>query len=255
MSVLSHLEYRFNFFTDTVLHPVLVAALEMAIWSAIIAASGDALFGGFTQDSYISYALWAAFFGRNAANWMYEYRMVFEIDTGTVNSLLVRPYSFYEYYMSQFFGYKLVGSMVSIAIPLSVTMMMDGTTNHSRLPLAILLQLFYLLLVHTMSFIVASLGFFLTRVHAFVEVKNIALFMLTGELFPLDLIPEPYRVWIVNLPFANAVFTPVGYLTGRLEIDAVLRGLASTFVGLLVFGSIAAVLWNSGRRRYSGTGA
>jgi ABC-2 type transport system permease protein len=79
--------------------------------------------------------------------------------------------------------------------------------------------------------------------------------MLTGELFPLDLVPEPYRTWVISLPFANAVYIPVGYLTGRFGIEVVVNGVISILVSLAVLAVFSRFLWINGRRRYSGTGA
>lgn len=228
----------------------------MTIWSAIISSTGQESFGGFSRDSYIAYALWAAFFGRIGANWMYEYRMIEEIESGSVNGVLVRPISFYEYYLSQFMSYKLLTTFISFLVPLFFTLtVFSGPTLHSRLPLACAVLVLYLILVHTISFSVATLSFFLTRVHGFTLAKNIGLTILTGELFPLDLVPDPYRSWLLWLPFSNSVYVPVGYLTGRLGIEDVARGVLSILIGLPFFGAIAVFAWRAGVRRYSGTGA
>lgn len=253
--MLAQTEYRFNFLTDTIVQPAIIAVIEVAIWSAIIGSTDEGSLGGFGRESYIAYALWAAFFARIGANWMYEYRMVSEIDTGAVNSVLTRPISFYEYYLSQFMGYKLATTAVSLLIPFAVTLFYGGPTIHSRLPLACAVQVLYLVLVHTISFTVASLGFFLNRVHGFTTAKNIALSMLTGELYPLDLVPEPFREILLWLPFSNSVYVPVGYLTGRVEVAQVWRGVISIFASLAVMGLIARSAWEAGRRNYSGTGA
>ena len=216
---------------------------------------GTTTLAGYSKESYLAYALWAAFFARISANWMYEFRMVDEIDTGSVNSVLARPISFYEYYLSQFMGYKLLTTVISMIVPLAITLVMTGPTIHSRLPLALAVQILYLVFVYTISFTIASFGFYLNRVHSFTVAKNIALWMLTGELFPLDLVPEPYRTWVISLPFANAVYIPVGYLTGRFGIEIVLNGVISILVSLAVLTVFSRFLWINGRRRYSGTGA
>lgn len=229
--------------------------IEVTIWGAIIRSTGGNTLAGFSRESYIAYALWAAFFSRIGANWMYEFRMIEEIDSGSVNSVLARPISFYEYYLSQFMGYKIATSLISLTVPIAITFFIAGPTQIDRLPIACVLQFFYLILVHTISFSVASLGFFLNRVHGFTVAKNIGLSMLTGELFPLDLVPEPYRHWILSLPFSNSVYIPVGYLTGRLEIDAVKRGLFSILISIAFVAIVSHFLWQAGRRRYSGTGA
>lgn len=234
---------------------MILGVIEVTIWSAIISSTGGSTLGGFNRESYVAYALWAAFFGRIGANWMYEFRMIEEIDSGTVNSVLARPISFYEYYLSQFMGYKFATTAISLIVPIVITFFISGPTQLERLPLACALQIFYLFLVHTISFSIASLGFFLNRVHGFTVAKNIALSMLTGELFPLDLVPEPYRHWIIALPFSNSVYIPVGYLTGRLGIESVTSGFYSIAIGLVLTAVFARFVWLAGRRRYSGTGA
>ncbi len=260
LAVISQLEYRFNFFTDAVIQPTIVGLIEVTIWSAILSSTGQSTLNGFTRGSYLAYALWAAFFARIGANWMYEFRMVEEIESGSVNSILSRPISFFEFYLGQFLGYKVLTSLTSFIVPITITLSLPGlaisdSTILSRLPLAFALQLLYLVLVHIVSFSVASIAFFLNRTYGFTVAKNIILSMLTGELFPLDLVPAPFKQIFLWSPFANSVYVPVGYLTGRLGIDAVERGLLSLGIGIIISGFIASLLWSAGCRRYSGTGA
>lgn len=255
MAVLSQLEYRFNLFTDAVLQPFLTGVIEVTLWSAILASTATGTLAGFPKSSYLAYALWAAFFSRISTNWMYEYRMMEEIDTGTVNSVLARPISFYEYYLGQFMGYKLLTTTISFVVPIAITIAIPGPTQMARLPLALALTLFYLIFAHTMSFAMASFGFFFNRVYALTVAKNIALWALTGELFPLDLVPDGIKQPIIALPFSSAVYIPVGYITGRVDTAQVLRAFASTAAGIVVIGTFAWAIWTAGRRNYSGTGA
>jgi len=263
LAVLSQFEYRFNLIADTVIQPVLTAVVEVALWWALFwsigtaagLAAGEATLGGFGRDYYLSYALWAAFFSRIYASWMYEFRMTEEIDTGAVNSILVRPLGFYEYYLAQFMAYKVMTAAITLSVWLVFTQFFDSQTIFSRLPLALALAFFHLFLVHTISFCIASCAFFYNRVHSFTVAKNISLWMLSGELFPLDLMPEPLRSILINLPFACGVYVPVGYVTGRFGAERVWSGFLSIAIGLVVFGLLASVLWNAGRRRYTGQGA
>ena len=113
------LEYRLNLFVDAALQPTLTAVVEIGLWYVMVSSigTGDSL-GGFSRIYYLHYALWAAFFARISANWMYESRMVDEIQTGTINVLLTRPLSFYEFYLSQFMSYKILTSIASLGIPI-----------------------------------------------------------------------------------------------------------------------------------------
>jgi ABC-2 type transport system permease protein len=255
LAVITNLEYRVNYLTDAVLQPALATLIEITLWIAVFRSAGRAEIGGFTQEYYLAYVLWAAFLGRITTTWMYEYRMIEEIELGTVNSLLARPVSFFEYYLSQFMGYKLVTSAISLVFPLAVSLYFLLPTDFSRLPGALALVFYYLFFVHTLSFCIACLAFRLNKVTSFTVAKNLGLWLFSGELFPLDLLPEPWKGIFISLPFANAVYIPVGYLTGRADHSLLLQGFASATVGIAVAGLVAYGLWRSGLRRYSGTGA
>lgn len=255
MAVLSQLEYRFNLFADAIVQPFLTSIIEITLWSAILASTGSETFAGFPKSSYVAYALWAAFFSRITTNWMYEYRMIDEIETGTVNSILARPISFYEYYLGQFLGYKFLTTAVSIVIPIVIVFFISGPTDLSRLPLSLALISYFLIFAHTLSFAIASFAFYFNRIHSFTVAKNIALWVLMGELFPLDLMPEKIKQVVLALPFASGVYIPVGYLTGRIGADVILQGFISVTAGIAVVGLIANLVWTAGRKAYSGTGA
>jgi ABC-2 type transport system permease protein len=255
LAIVTQLEYRMNLFTDAVFQPTITSAIEVAVWSAIFMAGATTTLAGYGRADYIAYALWAAFFARSTSNWMYEFKMSNEIETGTINGILVRPISFYEYYLGQFLGYKAFTLVLSLVPPSLVTLIWAGPTQLERLPLALLLVFYYLVFIHTLSFIFASLAFFVTRVWSLTVAKNLFLALLTGEIFPLDLLPVGIRDTLVNLPFSSAVYLPVGYLTGRVPLSDLLFGFVSTTAGLAVAAAVALTVWSLGRRSYAGTGA
>ncbi len=237
------------------LQPALSTLIEFTLWFAVFRGLATAELAGFTRENYLAYALWAGFVGRITSNWMYEFRMIEEIDLGSINGLLMRPISFYEYYLSQFMGYKLSSSLFSLGFPVAISLWLGLPTNLSHLPAALLLIVYYLVLAHTVSFCVAALAFRLNKVHGITMAKNLGLWLFSGELFPLDLLPAGWKTFMLALPFANAVYIPVGYLTGRVDAQLLLQGYFTTTLGLLFFGALAAYLWKSGLRRYTGTGA
>lgn len=181
--------------------------------------------------------------------------MIEEVSSGTVNSLIVRPMSFFEYYLSQFLGYKILIMATSFFIPAIFCYFMELPVLYERLPAALLLILLYLVFALLMSFIISTFAFHLNRVWSLTIAKNLGLWVFTGELFPLDILPDRIKNILIHLPFANAVYIPVGYLTGRLNEPLLLRGFLSTFMGILVLGILGSYLWRQGLKTYSGTGA
>jgi ABC-2 type transport system permease protein len=222
---------------------------------AILTGMGTETLGGFGREYYLAYALWANFVGRATANWMYEFQMVDQIDTGQVNAILVRPISFYEFYLSQFIGYKMLILAASFFIPAAICLIVGAPFHPERLPAMVGMILFYLVFAHTVSFCVACMAFHMNRAHSLTGMKNLTIWILSGELIPLDLFPEPFRSALLHSPFSAAVYLPVSYVTGRVGHAAMLNGFASIALALCAIGLVGAALWKNGIRQYTGTGA
>lgn len=222
---------------------------------AVFRTLGRDEIGGFKLDSYLAYALWAPFFARAASNWMYEFRMCAEIEYGTVNTIFTRPITFFEYYWSQFFSYKLITIATSLWVPIVACTYFNFPVKFEMLPWALALMLYYLIFVYLMSYVVCCFAFFMTKTSSITMAKNLALWTLSGELVPFDIAPEPYRSILMNLPFAHGVYTPVGMLTGRLGLEAFQNAMVSTTYGILILGTVCWFLWRRGIRIYTGTGA
>ncbi len=255
LAIVSNLEYRLNYFIDAIVQPVLTTGIEILLWFAIFKGANVTTIAGFGRESYLSYAMWAAFFARIATSWMYEYKMIEEVGSGTLNSLLVRPMSFYEYYLSQLMGYKFITTIVSLIVPVVASYFFELPTIYSRLPLAILLCFYYLILVHTISFLISCAAFYFTKISSFTVAKNLFFWILMGELFPLDLLPLNIKKVFLLLPFTAGVFTPVAYVIGRVDIELMIQGFISVTVFLVVLNTLGYFIWNKALGEYTGTGA
>jgi len=255
LAIVSNLEYRLNYFIDAIVQPLLTTGIEVLLWIAVFKGAGKSEILGFTQEYYLSYAMWAAFFSRISTSWMYEFRMIEEVSSGSINSIIVRPFSFYEYYLSQLMGYKFVTTIVSMIVPILVAYLFKWPTHFDRIFLATVLCFYYLILVHTISFIISTVAFHFTKISAFTVAKNLLFWILMGELFPLDLLPENLKDILISLPFASGVFTPVAYITGRVGIEAIYQGFISVTLGIIVLNFFAYLFWKSSIREYTGIGA
>ncbi len=255
LAIISNLEYRFNFFIDSLVQPVLTCFLEVMLWLAIFKGANKETIAGFSQEYYLGYAIWAAFFSRIATSWMYEARMIEEIGSGSINSIIVRPMSFYEYYLSQLLGYKFIITVTSLFAPVIICLAFNLPTDISRVPMAVLLSFYFLIFIHSISFLLSTLAFHFTKINSVTAVKNMILWVMMGDQFPLDLLPEKIAAFFISLPFSSGVFLPVAYITHRVEVDKIFNGFISVTVGLLVVNLIGGYMWRVGLKSYSGTGA
>jgi ABC-2 type transport system permease protein len=255
LAMVTNLQYRFNFFIDALVQPSIAICIETLLWLSIFSMSQNTQIGGFDKNMYLAYVAWAPFLSRIGISWMYEGMMINDVTSGGINITLSRPISFYEYYLSQLMGYKMVTTLVSVTIPLAVSSIFNLPIHYDRLPISFLLIFCYLILVHNLSFIVCSLGFFMNKVNSLTVAKNLSLMFLAGDFIPLDLLPATYANVILKLPFASSVYIPASYITGRVGLDLIQQGFISVFIGIAVSGSICWALWKKGLREYTGTGA
>lgn len=249
------LTYRFNFITDAIIQPVVTAIVEFLLWKAIFRFTSMEKLGEFPPESYYSYALLVSFFARVGSNWMYEFRMIEEIESGNINMILSKPLSFFEYYLIQFYSYKILVLIGSLGVPFLVITWLKYPLHWERIPLALVVTFQYLFVVYCMSYLVAMAAFKMTKVSSLTVAKNLGLWILSGELFPLDLFPSPIKDVFILLPFSCAAYIPVGYLSGRFEIDIMLRSLFINFIWILLFIAPSILIWKRLIRSYSGTGA
>lgn len=255
LAIHSHMEYRLNAIVDWCLNPFISTVIELAMWWTLFGAMGVITLGGFSQEYYLSYITWAVFFARISANWMYEFRMIHEVESGSLNSILVRPNHFYEFYLGQFMGYKIATIAASLWLPAILTLIMKGTSDFTRLPLSILLVIFYLVFTYTLSFCLVTLSFRLTKINSFTVTKNFFIWLASGELFPLDLLPNSIKKIIFYFPFASSCFIPVGYLTHRLDEPIVYQGFIVCIFWTAILALVGSFSWRRGLKLYSGTGA
>jgi len=234
--------------------PLCYFLVEAAFWTGLIEASGNELLGGFPTSYYIGYFLYTIL-QLGSLNWRFERAMIAEINSGAVNALLLRPSSFYEYHMGQLLGQKLITAFVMVPVISFIAWGWGLPFHPERLPIVLLMGISYVILLFSLHFAVAAMAFFFDNVYSLNNTKNMIIWVLTGELMPLDLLPSPIREWVIALPFSCGIYIPAAYLSGRIGTEAFMKGFIGLGAGGVFFGLLARFVWKQGLRRYGGTGA
>ncbi len=254
LGIIAKCEYRFNSLIGIVVLPLVSFGVELAFWLGVFATSGQATIGGYSLPQYVTYLLWIML-QVGSANFRFERVMIQEINTGAVNAFLLRPTSFYEYHLGEFLGNKLMTMIVMLPLMLGISWWWQLPLHYERLLPCLVLGFWYLIMLHTLNFALCSMAFFFDHIYSINTTKNMIIWFLVGELFPLDLLPSPLREWVIALPFSSGIYLPAAYLSGRVSGDALLQGFFSVFVGIMVFGLLGRSIWKQGLKSYSGTGA
>ena len=142
--------------------PLCYFFVEAAFWTGLIKASGNELLGGFPARYYLGYFLYTVL-QLGSMNWRFERAMIAEINNGTVNALLLRPSSFFEYHMGQLLGQKLITALVMLPVISFIAWAWDLPFHADRLPMVFLMGICYVILLFSLHFAVASMAFFLRQ--------------------------------------------------------------------------------------------
>ena len=79
-------------------------------------------------------------------------------------------------------------------------------------------------------------------------------FLLSGHMFPLDLLPDQIR-WAVDLlPFKYLAYYPAAVFLGKSSGTDLIQGFVVLIFWVLFFFALSRWLWARGVKRYSGFG-
>src|SRR5689334_12201367 len=106
LGIRSKTAYPIDFIMGILIVPITYFLAESAFWAGLIHATGKSELAGFSVSHYISYFLWIML-QLGSINWIFERKMIAEINSGAVNALLLRPSSFFEHHLGQLLGQKL----------------------------------------------------------------------------------------------------------------------------------------------------
>jgi ABC-2 type transport system permease protein len=97
-------------------------------------------------------------------------------------------------------------------------------------------------------------GFWLMEISSLLFVYMLISFFLSGHMFPLDILPEPWQTLVQYSPLKYMAYFPAALFLGKIPADRIWLEMM-IFVGwTIAFIVLARCLFAAGLRRYSGYG-
>jgi ABC-2 type transport system permease protein len=97
-------------------------------------------------------------------------------------------------------------------------------------------------------------GFWFLEISSFMYVINTVNFFISGQMFPLDLLPDWLSVPLKLLPFKYLAYFPAAVLVGKVQGAEIWQGLLAALAWAVAFVVLARILYRMGLRRYSAFG-
>jgi ABC-2 type transport system permease protein len=97
-------------------------------------------------------------------------------------------------------------------------------------------------------------GFWWLEVSSLLFVYMLFSFFLSGHMFPLDMLPQPWRTFVEMTPLMYLAYFPAAVLLGKIQGAALVQGLVIEAAWVVFFIFLSRVMFHYGTRRYSAFG-
>jgi ABC-2 type transport system permease protein len=101
---------------------------------------------------------------------------------------------------------------------------------------------------------IGMVGFWFLEVTSLLYIVNTLNFFVSGQMFPLDLLPDFWATLLKALPFQYLAYFPATVFLGKVTGMQLVYGLLGELIWALVFIGLSRGLYRFGLRRYSAYG-
>jgi len=181
-----------------------------------------------------------------------------KIKDGAISIDLLKPYSISAINLLNQFGIKLTQLTIKLPAYLFAGIFFTHFFNiHLQLiylPLALFICIFSYLLHFYLDLALSYLAFWVDDTWSFGLIKTVALMVFGGLSFPLDLVPQNFRLLFDLLPFKYIYFYPVKVAQGGMPANQLVSQLVVLLTWLVFFFILGKLLWFKGIRKYGAYG-
>jgi ABC-2 type transport system permease protein len=248
--------YRWNFLLRSLFGLVPLAGTVL-IWNAIFTGSGKSI-GSYDYASMIWYFLMTILVDNLVTPTEDEWQIAGDIREGQISAFLIKPLNYLGYRFSLFVAYRLVYTLVTVA-PLAaaffwfrdfIVLPRSGLTW----PIFLLSAGMSACISFLISYTLALTAFWVLEISTIVFILYSFEYFLSGQTFPLDIMPGWFQAILQWLPFPYELFFPVQVFLERIEGAALWRGLVIQAGWVVILYAISQFVWHRGIRRYQAVG-
>lgn len=187
------------------------------------------------------------------------FNVVNNIRDGDINFSLLKPYSYFTKLFVEEIPYKFTAYLFSIVpfaffILIYKSYIVIPSLTISKIALLIVILLLSYLLLFLIEFAIACLAFFITEVEAIIRIFFTFLAVFSGQLFPLEFMPEILKSIGNFLPFKSYWYYPSMIVIGKQELVNLQEGFLVLLFWIVFFALLVKFLWTKGIKSYTAYG-
>lgn len=247
----SFLAHRVMFFLYS-MWAILPPLIYLSVWSTVAGAGGIA---GWSKGEFVAYYLTFMVVNHLAGS-IEIHTASWEIRQGEISGRLLLPVHPGIRTLASNAGFKTIGMFVVVpsVLLLAVLFRPEFHTTPGMVALGIAATLLAAALQFLIGYTVALFSFWITRADAADQLNGVLLFLLSGQVAPLALLPDALRTAASVLPYRYMLSFPVELITGQLRGAQIAPGFGLQAAWLVAAGFVTRFTWRRGVRRYAAVG-
>jgi ABC-2 type transport system permease protein len=257
VSLIERMTYRGDFFFSTLLR-FLPMVTTILLWKAIYEGAESDEIAGFKFKQMISYLLLVHISRMFSSMPGLAAKIALDIRDGSLKKYLLQPIDMIGYLVSYRAAHK-AAYIVTSALPYAVLFFLcsDYLTGFPDL-LTFVGYVVSLVLAFFIGFFfeacIGMIGFWFLEVTSLLYIVNTVNFFVSGQMFPLDLLPDPWPWVLKAMPFQYLAYFPATVFLGKVQGWELVKGILFEIFWALAFVALSRFLYNRGLRRYSAFG-
>jgi len=257
------LVYRGDFALGTLMR-FLPIVTQIFLWSAVFTARDWRPLQGYGYEQFVAYYLLTMVSRAFSSMPGLASGIAGQIRQGEIKKYLIQPVDLIGFLLLTRVAHKAAYYSVAIA-PFALVFFLcrsyfGGLPDHAATHSLTTAAAFVVALV--MSFLLGFfletslglVGFWFLEVNSLLFVYMLMNFFLSGHMFPLDMLPEPWRTIVELCPLQYLAYFPVAVFLGKFQGGELARALLVEFAWLAFFVALSRILYWRGVKRYSGYG-
>ena len=257
------LVYRGDFALGTLMRflPIITQIfLWYAVFGAMTTTPGETPeIRGYVKDDFVAYYLLTMVSRAFSSMPALASGIARQVRDGEIKKFLVQPIDLLSFLFLSRVAHKLAYYSVAVGPFALVFYLCRGFfTAGWPDPLTVLAFIASLLMGFALGFYLETciglISFWFLEVSSLLFVYMLFNFFLSGHMFPLDLLPEPWSLLVDLLPLKYLAYFPASVFLGKVEGVELIRGLWIELAWIVFFIVAARFLFWRGVRRYSGFG-
>ncbi len=272
ISINERLVYRGDFMLGTLMR-FLPTLTQIFLWWAIYdaistegtansAAGPDGDIAGFRFGDMVAYYLMVIISRAFSSMPGLTSGIANQVRDGEIKKFLIQPVDMIGCLLMQRIAHKLVYYLIA-ALPFALVFWLCRDFFYDGWPPGDVLVVFFasLILAFLLGFFleccIGLMSFWFLEVTSLMFIYMLMNFLLSGHMFPLDLLPESpvnIRIWVELTPLKYLAYFPAAVFLGKIRGAEMYQGLAIEVAWVVFFIVLSRILWWRGVKRYSGFG-